>query len=190
MFPALWQSQSLYACYTSKRRNTELYVLEVTMTDYFAINQRPTSTSFPRRSPRLARLDSSATATPSAFCKLPAELRNRIYESTLRMTEPLWNMRWRQRERPDGLGLLRVNKMIHDEATAIFYGQNEFDFTSHPNLNIVWRLHQIKLHVALIRNIRISIPDLIRCHYHPLDSRSGHYYQFNWQSETILSTLQ
>ncbi|KAK5739153.1 hypothetical protein LTR17_005454 [Elasticomyces elasticus] len=85
------------------------------------------------------------------FLHLPAELRNRIYREPLVFGSielaPLFihtaanhkgnngrarvlHMRKYKREIVPRLRLLRTNKQVHEEASSIFYGENEFRFTN------------------------------------------------------------
>jgi hypothetical protein len=64
------------------------------------------------------------------FPQLPAELRTRIYEFALLPRHPIClRDKYFPVETP-ACALLRVNRMVHSEASAIFYSQNEFEITS------------------------------------------------------------
>jgi len=97
-------------------------------------------------------MDAESTSAKASLFKLPAELRNRIYELVLLKAKPI---RVPLRERvlqnflsdfryievlPRALlfepGLLRVNHQAYAEATPVFYGGNTFhvhslDSTAH-----------------------------------------------------------
>ena len=97
----------------------------------------------------------------SELLSLPRELRNQIYELVLlhpQPIEPFSHYGWQQHSL---LGLLSVNKMVHREASSIFYGQNRFDlfYVTCETLASFWG--QIGRNNAdCIRHIYIRFPDV------------------------------
>jgi hypothetical protein len=47
---------------------------------------------------------------------------------------------------------------MNEEATAIFYGRNEFGFTYHVSASLVPVLDSMGRNVILLRNFRIDFP--------------------------------
>ena len=66
---------------------------------------------------------------PPSFLGLPGEVRNNIYESCLCHDKPVVPYFNYSQDEELAIGLLRTNKTVHAEASAIFYSQNRFDFT-------------------------------------------------------------
>jgi hypothetical protein len=108
----------------------------------------------------------------SGFLRLPAELRNSIYE--LLVPEPVTvghKLSVHCRPRWSGHGLLRANRLIHEEASAVFYGRCRFNFIdcwsqkSSRAEGRQWRLepflNQIGRNSARIRIIQISFPIVV-----------------------------
>jgi hypothetical protein len=100
---------------------------------------------------------------PTSFMDLSGELHNRIYELVLVMKRPIqsWQGHWQKRH---NLEILRANKIIHREASSIFYGENQFDFTydsSHGSeRTILAPLGKAGGNAAFIRSILVDFPKL------------------------------
>ncbi|KAF2472696.1 uncharacterized protein BDR25DRAFT_283222 [Lindgomyces ingoldianus] len=95
------------------------------------------------------------------FCSFPSELRNKIYELLLLHQEPIdpWVGYNRQKLTP---GLFRANKIVHREASSLFYTQNRFNFTMHTPENVASFLEQIGRNNAdYIRHICIDFPNFL-----------------------------
>lgn len=116
-------------------------------------------------------------SNPFEFLKLPPEIRNQIYRELLyfdyvelaaKRSDGVGNglacihhMRRYKREIVPKLKLLRANKQVNSEASAIFYGENEFRFTANYGFDILFffcrtigkantaRLQKITEHVPL-----------------------------------------
>jgi hypothetical protein len=96
---------------------------------------------------------------PAPFFRLSSELRNLIYELVLLSPNPLSpRTSWFEPEYPS-LGLLRVNKAIHREASPLFYGLNTFDFTSYDRDDLDSFFKQIDHNATLIKSIVINFPE-------------------------------
>ncbi|KAL5370961.1 hypothetical protein DPSP01_014569, partial [Paraphaeosphaeria sporulosa] len=92
------------------------------------------------------------------FCSFPSELRNKIYELLLLQQEPIdpWVGYIRQELTP---GLFRANKIVHREASSLFYALNRFDFTMRTPEDVASFLEQIGRNNAdCIRHICIDFP--------------------------------
>ncbi|KAF1846453.1 uncharacterized protein K460DRAFT_367235 [Cucurbitaria berberidis CBS 394.84] len=93
------------------------------------------------------------------FLGLPSELRNRIYELVLvrqDRIEPLPKFKPPQKFSP---GLFRTNKIIHQEATSLFYAQNCFDFCLGTAKDVISFLDQIgRMNAGYIHSIYIDFP--------------------------------
>lgn len=67
--------------------------------------------------------------TTASFLSIPGEVRNNIYKLILLDQDPIDpRLRYDEQQKLTP-GLLRVNKVVHDEASSLFYGHNRFDFT-------------------------------------------------------------
>lgn len=102
---------------------------------------------------------------PTSFLSLPGELRNRIYELVLVREEHSyeWEEIWRHIYHPKGLtvGLLCASKIIHQEATPVFYGQNRFDFSGALPDHVSSFFYQLgKRNASYIRDVNIDFPDV------------------------------
>lgn len=96
----------------------------------------------------------------TTFFKLPSELRNTIYELCLLQQEPIdpWT---NYNQRPELTpGLLRTNKLIHHEASLLFYAQNRFDFTMATPEDIALFLGIIGRNANYIQHVYINFPNL------------------------------
>lgn len=91
---------------------------------YIAVNSEPTSV--PGQSP---------------FMELPREIRDMIYRELLLDTHPLISHLRRASRFDAGTrpypAILRTNKQIHDEAAAVFYGENTW-FSAAPVSTFTW----------------------------------------------------
>jgi hypothetical protein len=103
------------------------------------------------------------------FLGLPAELRKQIYELALLQDEPSNIIGGASRYEPSrkgsmapGRGLFRVSRMVHEEATPIFYGQNEFRFIDIyvDMLEVTSALIKMGRNAKLIRTIYIRFPSV------------------------------
>ncbi|KZZ87477.1 hypothetical protein AAL_08388 [Moelleriella libera RCEF 2490] len=102
-------------------------------------------------------------ATPSAsFSSLPSEIRIKIYEQVLKtksrltLDDTCWPERWPEHL---NISLLRTNKLIHREASPVFYGQNCLDFVGRSSEFA----HQFfttigASNASCIRHIQINFP--------------------------------
>jgi len=95
------------------------------------------------------------------FLSLPVELRNIIYELLLVFQETLTCPgKQSQKQCQPGaltLGLLRANKQVHDETSAIFYAQNRIDFTKCTSKHVISFLTQVgPKNTSYIQHIRID----------------------------------
>ncbi|USW58918.1 hypothetical protein Slin15195_G122370 [Septoria linicola] len=151
----------------------------------------------PQAMPELSRLNTASlelfaeptttqlrnNTTGTNFLSLPAELKNTIYELTLRHHRSIFIGKRGQttakkkrldRARPEltcgrdsdslhktkihmhiTVALLLANKQIHEEATSILYGGNSFFFSDHPLLH-TWA-QQIGIPFGQLREIEIAV---------------------------------
>ncbi|CAF9924692.1 hypothetical protein IMSHALPRED_006266 [Imshaugia aleurites] len=98
---------------------------------------------------------------PANFLKLPSELRNSVYELCLLHQEPIdpcTGYNQRQELTP---GLFRTNKIVHREASSLFYAQNRFDFTAASPEDVASFLGTIGRNNAdYIRHVCVNFPEL------------------------------
>ena len=64
------------------------------------------------------------------FLGLPPEIRDRVYEHLLIQQKPI---RLLDRRQELTVGLLRVNKLVHREASALLYTKNHFNLSADPD---------------------------------------------------------
>lgn len=140
----------------------------------------PNSTSL---TPESAVTQPANVTTGTNFLSLPPELKNTIYELTLRHHRSIFIGKRGQtiakkkrldRSRPDRtcgwdsdslhktkinlhitVALLLANKQVHEEATSILYGGNSFFFSDHPLLH-TWA-QQIGNSFGQLREIEIPV---------------------------------
>jgi hypothetical protein len=102
----------------------------------------------------------------TSFLKLPRELRDRVYELCLLHQEPLdpWiKYNWTNYNQRQELtiGLLRANKIVHREASLLFYAQNHFDFSIATPQEVASFLGTIGCNNSdFIQHICINFPNL------------------------------
>lgn len=102
---------------------------------------------------------------PKNFLELPSEIRNSIYEQLLVLEEPITSLMtycdFSSEFRGLTLGLLLVNRIIHQEASSLLYAQNCFDFTTYFSNEISKFLQRIgHKNAQYIRHIRLDFPML------------------------------
>ncbi|KAL8847493.1 MAG: hypothetical protein Q9221_007486 [Calogaya cf. arnoldii] len=79
---------------------------------------------------------------PTNFFSLPREIRDQIYGLVLLHQEPLDPFNgWRQQQHTPGL--LRANKIVHDEASSLFYARSCIDITHGNNEDVASFFRQI-----------------------------------------------
>lgn len=112
---------------------------------------------------QLTKIQQSTTAgTPASFLSLPGEVRNGIYELVLLDQNPIDPWFGYDRQQKYTLGLFRASKVVHDEASSLFYSQNRFDFTSASSEKVVSFLGQIGSNNAgHIRHVLIDFPGFL-----------------------------
>jgi hypothetical protein len=92
------------------------------------------------------------------FLNLPSELRNMIYELVLVRKKAVWAW-FRDRKEPYSPGLLRASRLIHREASSIFYSRNRFDFVDASPTRVAAFLQQIgPNNAAYIQHVSILFP--------------------------------
>lgn len=90
------------------------------------------------------------------FLGLPLELRTRIYELLLVEQKPIQLV---IRSHELTLGLLRANKMVYQEARALLYSKNHFDFVPMRDRAVVQFLGRISPeNASCIRHLEITFP--------------------------------
>ncbi|KAF2124366.1 hypothetical protein P153DRAFT_400995 [Dothidotthia symphoricarpi CBS 119687] len=121
------------------------------------------------------------TAKPFPFERLPSELRLQIYRKLLVRPEPidLWPhirynmmyncnlqratvMREYQSTNRPRVALLRVSKLIHEEASEVFYGENEWRFSGINGWMVMscW-LNTIQFrHFRFLKTVTVHVPFL------------------------------
>jgi hypothetical protein len=93
------------------------------------------------------------------FLDLPRDLRDQVYYILLLHQESIDPWHGYLQEQGLTLGLFRVNKTVHHEATSLFYAQNRFDFYNRTAEQLASFLRQIGLDNAdYIRHIFIDFP--------------------------------
>jgi hypothetical protein len=97
----------------------------------------------------------------------------------------LWDWFREAGKQPRGIGLLRVNRRMNEEATAIFYGQSQFSFTGDGSDCLASTLRTMGRNATLVRNIRILFPDVF---YRKQDE--GPLCTIDMYGNSMLSTLQ
>jgi len=103
----------------------------------------------------------TAAEAPASFLSLPSELRNEIYELTLLHDEPVEPCGYGRHQELTP-GLLCANKVVHGEASSIFYGQNRFNLIGATSEEVHLFLEQIGCKNALyIRHILIDFPGFL-----------------------------
>ncbi|KAL8867254.1 MAG: hypothetical protein Q9198_008584 [Flavoplaca austrocitrina] len=101
---------------------------------------------------------------PANFLSLPREIRDQIYELVVTQQESIDP--WTVHHAP---GLLRANKIVHSEATRMFYALNYFDFTTGIADIIISFFGLIGHNYAdQIGHIIIAFPDFISLHSHDI----------------------
>jgi len=127
----------------------------------------------------------SVTATKGlGFLSLSGEIRNRIYRLTMKGDNPVYFINGSNFEH--SANLLRTCKLIHEEARALLYGENEFIFERDPQrCGEFWRPNRTEIgysnvrrflemigpfNIGLIRLIGLSFDDALpstapdKCH--------------------------
>lgn len=130
-------------------------------------------------------------ATPSAsFFSLPSEIRIKIYEQVLKRKGSLSLDKWdiTYLTEPLNISLLRTNKLIHREASTLFYGQNCFDFTGRSSVCARQFFTIIGAsNASCIRHIQIKFPLLDD----PLlDDPDSYGFALGTASNELLTSIQ
>jgi hypothetical protein len=95
-----------------------------------------------------------------SFLSLPGELRNTIYEIVLMQSELIDP--WLRYGLQVPTGLFCVSKIVHREASLLFYSQNRFDFTGRDPEKLASFLQQIGPRNAnSIQHIVIDFPEFL-----------------------------
>ncbi|KAI0424400.1 hypothetical protein F5Y09DRAFT_324522 [Xylaria sp. FL1042] len=101
---------------------------------------------------------------PASFVRLPGELRNKIYEVTLLRQEPIYvpcSNIFGLIPRNLTTGLLRVNKVVHREASSLFYNKNYFNLSHAGPKDVISFLEQIAHNATYIRHVMIDFPNFL-----------------------------
>ncbi|KAF2864922.1 hypothetical protein BDV95DRAFT_600118 [Massariosphaeria phaeospora] len=97
---------------------------------------------------------------PTSFLSLSSELRNKIYELVLLHEQPIGPYLENYEEHTPGL--FRTNKLVHREASSLFYAQNRFVVCGRDAEEVVSFLDQIGgINAAYIRHIWVSFPGFV-----------------------------
>jgi hypothetical protein len=136
-----------------------------------------------------------------SFIDLPAEIRIKIYRYAFQLGQPLelwaesdtanhtyWlrvqnkkNLLYQIRKRQLNLSFLRTCRMVHIEGSELFYGENEFRFTS-VNGHMVANLFVRKIykqHFQWIKELTMAMPFYIGEYVHPWSSSKRKYNDIN-----------
>lgn len=97
--------------------------------------------------------------TTASFPSLPGEVQNSIYKLILLDQDPIDPRHRYDEQQKLTLGLLRANKVVHDEASSLFYGHNRFDFTNIGANQVASFLEKIgSKNAGYIRHVLIHFP--------------------------------
>ncbi|KXJ89118.1 hypothetical protein Micbo1qcDRAFT_213468 [Microdochium bolleyi] len=94
------------------------------------------------------------------FLDLPGEIRNQIYKLALIQDEPIHVTARYGLDIKLNTALFRACKIVHDEASALFYSQNQIDCTGMRTIDVKNFLHRIgPTHACQMSSMVIDLPD-------------------------------
>ena len=117
-----------------------------------------------------------------SFLSLPREIRDQVYKLVLVHHSPLKVGRKSSRGLDLTPGLLRTNKIVHTEASSLFYAQNRFDFTRSSRAVIGFLRNIGPSNAENIRHIYADFPEFSDIH-------NGDFTLYE-ESVSILNNIQ